>query len=61
MSEQFTQAQYKELLQKLCPYCQYGIPDVRECDNESWVHSIPDTTVHAKCWAGRIRGKLDVR
>lgn len=55
-----TSDQYDELLKMICPYCQYGIPDVRECDREVFVHSIPDTTVQGTCWANRIRGKVPV-
>lgn len=56
----FTQEQYEHLLKMLCPYCQYGIPDVRESDKQEWVHSIPGTAVNGPCWAGRIRGKLTI-
>jgi len=52
--------QYRELLQLICPYCQYDIPDVRDCDREIYVHSIPDTEVRGTCWANRIRGKIDL-
>jgi hypothetical protein len=55
-----TKEQYEGILRIACPFCQYGIPDVRVSDREEFVHRIAGTTLDAKCWANRIRGNLPV-
>ena len=45
-----SRADYKELLGMLCPGC-----------DDEWRHRIPEWEDTARrCWANRIRGKIDV-
>jgi hypothetical protein len=54
-----TQKQYRELLTMLCPFCKNNLPDIFR--NGEFIHSIPETEfTNLKCWAARIRGKIDI-
>lgn len=60
MQEQpiLTKSQYAAVLKMQCPYCRYGIPDIRK--NEKFVHQIPDVYQENECWANRLRGNFNV-
>jgi len=40
---------------KMCPGCQYGLPEVRICDKEEWEHALPGTNFVIRCKATEYR------
>lgn len=39
----------------LCPGCQFGLPDTRNCDRQIWTHHLIGTDYHMDCRANVFR------
>lgn len=56
IGKMYTLEQRKELTSAVCPYCRAGLPDMRVCDRQMFVHYIPKTNHEFDCVANELRG-----